>query len=87
MEKSSSQVSWIKNLPDEGGAWGIGITETVSGIESELHQLEASVAVAVEQIRSRKKLLAQTVRRAAKEAPLLYSDKELTDALGAPSPE
>jgi hypothetical protein len=88
-ETTSEQLAWILKLPDEGGAWGLGITETVKSIEAEMERLEAQKATIDEQLKARKKLIKATARRAEKEAPLLHSPRliERAKAVVEPEPE
>ena len=86
MEKkqtATDQLAWINHLPEEGGAWGLGIVETAKSIEAEMVRLEEQEAIIKDQIKARKKLLKQTVRRAEKEAPLLYPASVVEKARGS----
>lgn len=82
-QTATEQLAWISSLPEEGGAWGLGIVETAKSIEGEMARLEAQETTIKEQIKARKKLLSQTVKRAEKEAPLLYPPDVVTKAKAA----
>ena len=71
---ASEQLAWIDRLPEKGGVWGLGITETVKSIEEEKERLEAQLDSLKSQIKAREKLLKDKVKQASKEAPLLYSE-------------
>lgn len=80
-EAASDALAWVLLLPEEGGAWGLGVTSTVKSIEAEMGRLEAQRIVIDEQLKARKKLLRQTVKRAEKEAPLLFDSRAIDSAM------
>lgn len=82
-QTATEQLAWINRLPEEGGAWGLGIVETAKSIEDEMVRLEAQEKTIKDQIKARKKLLKATIRRAEKEAPLLFPADVVETARGS----
>ena len=77
----AEQVSWTEGLPEGGGAWGKSIRSTAEQMEFELVELEKLKAEVTEKVNGRRKILTETVKRAEKEAKLLYSNKAIDVAL------
>lgn len=79
-ETATEQVAWTCALPEGGGAWGKSIRSTAEQMERELLHLEKLRAEVSEKVLGRRKVLKETVRRANKEAKLLYSAKAVNAA-------
>lgn len=77
-------IAWVERLPDGGGAWGKGIVETVATMEAEAEKLEEVAAEAAEKAKARRRLAAQTAKRAEKEAPAIFSAKQIAMAQAEP---
>jgi len=98
-EKKSAvdMVAWVEKLPDEGGAWGKGITETIVSLETEADAFDQEVSKLEVQIKGlkdkaaqRRSMAMQTARRALREAPKLFDAdlvKKLTQKPAEPAPE
>lgn len=78
---AAEAVAWTENLPEGGGAWGKSIRSTAEQMEHELVELERLKAEVSEKVSGRKKILGETMKRASKEAALLYSNKAIEAAL------
>lgn len=83
------EVSWIERLPEKGGTWGKGIVDTVSGLMDEADKADAEAAEfekvakeARDKATARRTLADQTARRAAREAPKLFTVEALARATG-----
>lgn len=74
------QVAWTEGLPEGGGAWGKALRSTAEQMEHELADLEKLKAEVTQKVVGRKKILSETVKRANKEAPMLYSNKAIEAA-------
>lgn len=81
------QVGWVRHLPKEGGDWGTGIVGTVFSVEAEVDKMKADVtshkaeiARIEAEMKSRTDLLKATVKRAEKEAPMLYANTQIEQA-------
>lgn len=94
-EKKSalSILGWIDGLPEGGGTWGKGITETVTAFEveaeaadKEIEGLDAQVKALREKAAQRRAMALQTARRAEREAVKLYTADQLKSA-GYPAKE
>lgn len=95
-EKKSAldMVTWVEGLPDQGGAWGKGITETIVAMESEadsidkdVESLEGQIKTLKDKAAQRRSMAMQTARRALREAPKLFDPelvKKLTQKPAAP---
>lgn len=77
-------IAWVERLPDGGGAWGKGIVETVMTLDAEAEELEKVANDAAEKAKARRRLASQTAKRAEKEAPSLFSAKQIESAKTPP---
>lgn len=73
-------VQWVARLPESGGVWGRGITEVVDSTASEVAGLERQIAQLRATANARRKLLADTVKRAEKEAHLMFTEGQIAKA-------
>jgi len=73
-------LKWIKGLPEEGGAWGESIIQLAGNVVSELGSLSASKADIDTEIRKKRNFLRSLVKRASKEAPMLFSAAQIEKA-------
>ena len=80
------QLAWLTELPEQGGSWGLGITATVEAFEDELTRLEAQKVSIEDQIKVRKRLVKQALKRADKEAPALFGEKVVSKAKAVTAP-
>ena len=87
----SQQLAWVEKLPESGGDWGRGITQTVNSVEAEVADLESTMAAEEEDyrrranamretIRTRRRLLGEVAKRADKEAPMLFANAQIRKA-------
>lgn len=76
----AAEVSWIKDLPGGGGDWGKGVTGVVNAAAAELDSLEGQIAQLQTTATHRRKLLNETVKRAEKEGPLMFTDRQIAAA-------
>lgn len=86
------KISWVKNLPDGGGSWGMGLTGTAESVAREISDLEKTKANIQADINKRLRVMRALPGRAEREAPLMYEDKAVKKAKAevvtkAPEPE
>jgi len=86
-ESFVQQVAWVQHLPNEGGEWGKGITNTVretaammDAFDEEIRRMDAQKAELVRKKSDQKKLLKATVRRAETECTMLFADVQIETA-------
>lgn len=73
-------ISWVKNLPNGGQAWGQGIVATVEALDAEIADIEAQQQALLEKLRDRRKLRNATAKRADREAPSLFEVADINAA-------
>ncbi len=77
---SLESIAWLERLPDGGGAWGKGLVETVATLEAEAEGLEKAANEAALKAKARRRLAAQTAKRADREAATLFPGTTITRA-------
>ena len=74
------QIKWVRHLPDSGGSWGQAILQTVDGLQPELEEMVIQKNVLDEKVKQMRKVLRGTVVRADREAEMLYSRGQISQA-------
>lgn len=72
------RISWVKELPEGGGSWGMGITGTAEALAREVVDLEKTKANIAEDINKRLRVLRTLPGRADREAPMMYSEDDVS---------
>jgi hypothetical protein len=80
VQSAYDSLSWINHLPEEGGAWGIGLIETVKSSEEDIGSMQAEIETIKVRMKARQKLIRQCQRRAEKEAPLIFTPEQISVA-------
>lgn len=83
----SATSAWVKQLPQEGGAWGQGIIGTIDACQNNVLAYDAQIADLKEKIKqietakkAQVKLQRDTAKRAEKEAEALFANSQIARA-------
>lgn len=77
---ATEQIKWLDHLPEQGGAWGRSIVQTVEAMESELTPVRKQLEDLSEQLVVREGIVKDAIKRAEKEAKGLFNDKQVAAA-------